>query len=364
MVKDMNNQLRVKGYVHNVKRLRKKGTESRAVVNFWLQVSANRKRRVVCYDHGKETLLKEYQKSREPIKLENFGNRRSESGSEEEIVLSKRSRIETVSNNDILFEYHDENLEEPEQRFTSLEMIASLGGDEIVSVKGCLKVCPESVQEIVMNKGTGSTVAMVDKCVITDGSGTVRLTLWGDMIQEVVNNGCYIVENVLVKKFEGASYLTTTKRTRISPTEEKFPSITKEYFDSLFEVGKISVEEISLAQDLKKWLSCSKCGKQLSDITSICMRIVKCVKCNAVQPASSCSVKACARIAVRDSEYKLIWLKAYTPILQKMLNQPAPDVTLQSSEEEIYEQLFDQRNITLEYDKSSLVIKGVYFEAV
>ena len=360
----MNNQLWLKGYVHNVRRIPKKGAECTPRVNFSLQVSENRKRRVVCYDHGKESLLKDYQKSREPIKLVNFGNRRSESGSEEEIVLSKRSRIESVSNNDIVFEYHDDNVEEREERFTSLEMIASLGGDEIVSVKGCLKVCPESVQEVVMKKGTGSTVAMVDKCVISDGSGTVRLTLWGDIIQEVANNGCYIVENVLVKKFEGSRYLTTTKRTRISPTEENFPSISEEYFDSLFEVGKIWVEKISFAQDLKKWLSCSECGKQLSDITSICMRIVKCVKCNTVQPASSCSVKACARIAVRDRNYKLIWLKAYTPILQKMLNQPAPDVTLQSSEEEIYEQLFDQRNITLEYNKSSLVIKGVDIEAV
>ena len=166
------------------------------------------------------------------LKLLNFGNRRSDSGSEEEIVLSKRSRIKTVSNNDILFEYHDDNLEERKDRFTSLEMIASLGGDEIVSWKGCLKVCPESVQEIVMKKGSGSSVAMVDKCVISDGSGTVCLTL-GGIFPRGRNNGCYIVENVLVKKLEGARYLTTTKRTRISHTEEKFPCISKEYFDNL-----------------------------------------------------------------------------------------------------------------------------------
>ena len=79
---------------------------------------------------------------------------------------------------------------------------------------------------------------------------------------------------------------------------------------------------------------------------------------------SSCSMKASARIAIRGSDHELIWLKAFTPVLEEMLNQPAPDVTLQSSEEEIYEQLFEQRNFIIKYDKSSMVIKNIYFESL
>lgn len=69
------------------------------------------------------------------------------------------------------------------------------------------------------------------------------------------------------------------------------------------------------------------------------------------------------RIAVRVLN-ELIWLKAFTRILEEMLSQPVPDVTLHSSEEEIYEQLFELPNFTLEYSKSSLVINSVYFESL
>ena len=104
--------------------------------------------------------------------------------------------------------------------------------------------------------------------------------------------------------------------------------------------------------------------KALSDVTSMPERIVKCDKCKTVQAVSSCSMKASAQIAVRGRDHELIWLKAFTSVLEEMLNQPAPDVTLQFSEEEINEQLFEQRNFTIEYDKSSVVIKNFFFQSL
>ena len=100
-------------------------------------------------------------------------------------------------------------------------------------------------------------------------------------------------------------------------TEERFLRINKQLFDSLFDVKRISVEKISFAQQLKKWLSCCECGKHLSDVTSMPERIVKCDKCKTIQPVSSCSMKASARITVRGSNHELIWLKAFTQFLKK-----------------------------------------------
>jgi len=296
------------------------------------------------------------------VKLLNFSKRRSgESVLEDDIILSKRSRIESVSNNDIVFEYDEGASQEAEQTYKTIGTIESLRESEMISVKGCLSLRADRVREVVMKNGT--VVTMLDRCAIRDDSGTIRLTLWGDIIQQVRNDSCYSFENVLVKFYDFERYLTTTHSTRVMLTEEKFPHISEELFDSLFDVGRISVEKISFAQQLKKWLSCCECGKHLSDVTSMLEKIVKCEKCKTVQPVSSCSMKASVRIAVRGSDYELIWLKAFTSVLEEMLNQPAPDVTLQSSEEEIYEQLFEQRNFIAEYDKSSMVIKNIYFES-
>ena len=321
-------------------------------------MSENCKRRIVCYDPSKEKLLKGYQESREPVKLVNFSKRKSgESVLEEDIVLSKRSRIESVSNNDIVFEYDEGTSQEAEVTNKTIRTIESLRESEMISAKGCLSLRADCIREVVIKNG--SVVTMLDWCAIRDESGTIRLTLWGDIIQQVTNHSCYSFENVLVKFYDFERYLTTTHSTRIMPTEEKFPRIHEQLFDSLFDVERISIEKITFAQQLKKWLSCCECGKHLSDVTSI----VKCDKCKTVQPVSSCSMKASARIAIRGSDHELIWLKAFTPVLEEMLNQPAPDVTLQSSESEIYEQLFEQRNFIIEYDKSSMVIKNIYFES-
>lgn len=359
----MNNQLRLKGYVHDVRRTSKGGTASSPFLNFSLQVSQSRKRRVVCYDAKKESLLRGYEKARDPIKLVNFSSTRSESGLDEDVVLSKRSRIELVNNNDITFEYDDHRCPETERRFTSVGTVQSLEAGEQISVKGCLTVRLECAQQVTMKRGS-SVVTMLDRCVVTDGSGTIRLTVWGELIQQIANDRCYIIENVVVKQYNSAKFLTTTHSTRITPTEEIFPSASKELFDGIFDVEKVVVEKISFANRFKKWLSCSECGREISEVTSLSIKIVKCVYCNTAQPVSSCTMKASARIAIRDSNHKLIWLKLLTAELQEMLNQPAPDVTLESSEEDIYEQLFDGRNFTVEYDKMSLVVKGIYFEAL
>ena len=358
----MNNQLRLKGYVHNVRRA-KSGTGSFRCFNFSLQVDENCKRQIVCYDPSKEKLLKGYQDSREPVKLVNFSKRKSgENVLEEDIILSKRSRIESVSNNDIVFEYDEGSSQEAERTYKTIATIESLRESEMISVKGCLSLRADCIREVVMKNG--SVVTMLDRCAIRDDNGTIRLTLWGDIIQQVTNHSCYSFENVLVKFYDFERYLTTTHSTRIMPTEEKFPRISEQLFDSLFDVETIPVEKISFAQQLKKWLSCCECGKHLSDVMSMPDKIVKCDRCKTVQPVSSCTMKASARIAIPGSDHKLIWLKAFTPILEEMLNRPAPDVTLQSSEEEIYEQLFEQRNFIIEYDKSSMVIKNIYFESL
>lgn len=206
-------------------------------------------------------------------------------------------------------------------------------------MKGCLSVRPEYVRNVV--KKDGSVVAMLKRCAVSDDSGTIGLTLWGNTIEQVVDNNCYVIEHVCVKKYDLAKCLSTTEHTVVSPAEEVFAAPSEEFLEDLFDVKSISVEKISFAQGLKRWLSCCTCRRQLVKVTGGPEMLVKCVTCNTVQQVSSCSTKACVQVAVEDDDHQLIWLKAFTPIVEEMLRQPAPDVTVQSCEDEIYEQLFD-----------------------
>lgn len=357
----MSNQLRLRGYVHNVTATSKSRGGSMSSFTFALQVDERRKRRCVCFDPSKQKVLKGYELSREPVKFVNVSGNSGGRLLEEEIVVTKRCRVEPA-NSDIAFEYDERREEEGHGRFTSIGSIKWVAEGEVISVKGCLSVRPEYVRNVV--KKDGSVVAMLNRCAVSDESGTIGLTLWGNTIEQVVDNNCYVIEHVRVKKYDLAKCLSTTEQTVVSPAEEVFVAPSEEILEDLFDVKSISVEKISFAQGLKRWLSCCTCRRQLVKVTGGPEMLVKCVKCNTVQQMSSCSTKACVRVAVADDDHQLIWLKAFTPIVEEMLRQPAPDVTVQSCEDEIYEQLFDLRNITLDYSKATGIIKGFYLDFV
>ena len=207
-------------------------------------------------------------------------------------------------------------------------------------------------------------VAMLNRRTVSDDSGTIGLTLWGNMIEQVLDNNCYVIKHVRVKKYDLAKCLTTTENTVISRVDEVFAAPSEEFLEDLFDVKSISVEKISFAQGLKRWLSCCTCHRQLLKVTGGPEMLAKCVTCNTVQLVFSCSTKASVRVAVEDDDHQLIWLKVFTPIVEEMLRQPAPDVLVQSCEDEIYEQLFDLRNITMDYSKATGIIKGFYLDFV
>ncbi|KAL9972683.1 hypothetical protein ACROYT_G019040 [Oculina patagonica] len=115
------------------------------IFNFSLQVDERRKQRCVCFDPSKQKVLKGYEESREAVKFVNFGGKYSGGNLEEQIVLTKRSRIEPANNNDIALEYDEVVGQEVEGRFTEIGSVKWLAEGEVISVKGQLSVCVECV---------------------------------------------------------------------------------------------------------------------------------------------------------------------------------------------------------------------------
>ncbi|XP_073237708.1 uncharacterized protein [Porites lutea] len=131
----------------------------------------------------------------------------------------------------------------------------------------------------------GYLYSMLERCSVSDNTGTCRLTLWGTPIQEVANHKSYSITDVRVKIFNSIKYLTST------PLQD------------------------------------------LTDVREI-----------TVQPLSSCHLKGSVRIQVQpDDNAEPIWLKVLTSTL-KMLEHISSDVTLQSPEEQVFAQLFLLKN--------------------
>lgn len=114
----MTNQLQLSGsgFVHNVSPTKKSKIRSFPYFTFSLQVSDNTIRRAVCYDNEKRPIFKAYEESRQPAILTNVTQKRSLlDPSQDDVIVSKRSRIQDASNTDIDFKYlenseiHDSN---------------------------------------------------------------------------------------------------------------------------------------------------------------------------------------------------------------------------------------------------------------
>ena len=204
------NQLRLKGYIHDVSVAKRSRVKSFPYFVFALQVDASLKRRAVCYDISKHKVLKTFQQSREPVAFHNVTLKPSvRVPSEDDIIVNKRSRV-NPANNDIQFEYAEPEAD-PSHQFTTVQDIIRLEETQLTCVKGILTLCPDSVQQILMKDGY--LVSMLECCTVSDDTGTCRLTLWGTAIQEVANHKSYSITDVRVKIFNSIKYLTSTPAT-------------------------------------------------------------------------------------------------------------------------------------------------------
>ena len=359
----MDKQLSLKGYVHNVSTVKHSRKGSTQYFNFSLQVNDTRKRKAVCYDPGKQKVLKVYEESSQPVQLLNVSEKPSIfDPSDQHLIVGQKSRIEPAKKTDVLFHYDNSIPKQQEATPITIEHIQNLDDNELVTVKGILTLSKDSVRDVI--KKDGFLASMLNRSTITDNTGTIPLTLWGDLIQQVNNHKSYSITHARIKRYDNAKYLTTTPSTTVTPIEENFTPPTKELFDSLFDTKTIFVDEIRLAETLKTWLSCTKCQSLLADeAPNMETNIIKCPNCSAVQPVSSCTTSASVRIAVRDTAYELIWLKAFTRVLQQILQLPPSQVNLHSSEEDVYRQLFNVKNFTVYYSNTSNIIKEIKFES-
>jgi len=170
------NQLHVKGYVHNVTQTMQSRSGSTNYFNFSVQVSDTRKRRAVCYDTTKQSLIAGFQDSRQPVSLLNITEKPSLfDPSEQHLILGKRSRIEPVNNEDITFHYDDTASLENQSILTTVEKVRLLDENQLATVKGILTLRIDSIRDVIMKNGF--LVPMLERCTITDNSGTIPVTL-------------------------------------------------------------------------------------------------------------------------------------------------------------------------------------------
>ena len=349
----------VEGYVHNVSPTMKSRRGSVPYFNFLLQTAKASYRRAVCYDEKLQKQLEDYQTSRTAAKLRNVGEKRSLVDAEAlDLVVTKRTGLQQASNAEIDFEY----LERAEDLPMTIVEIQKVEGGQLVIAEGRLTCSSDQIKEIVIN---GNSIACNESAILTDQTGSIPLTIWGELNKTLTSETSYKLAPLRVKSYD-IKRVSTTPYTRVLKLEKEFPPAEEE-FAGAADITEIRVPSVNFAEDFKRWFSCGRCSKALTDIATL--EVVTCDSCKASQRIAKCAQECNLRITVQDEDNTKHVLTALREVLNAMvaksndLKQEEEAISLENtSPEEIYKAFLLLPELIVKFRKSTAVITEVRFD--
>ena len=344
-----------RGFIHNLSPVKKSKSGKTNWFEFTLQTSPVKTKRVVGYNTSSHNELKELEHSKSPVVLIN--TKEDKSG---DVIFNQMSTARSASTSDVGFDY--DVLQQSAEASSSLSIcltitlgeVSSIRPNQKVIVVGALSLGDEPAKQVKMR---GKEVAMVkDDCILEDVTGSAPLHIWDTFINSVENGKSYRFENLVVKSFQGAMYLSTTFTTSVTMVEAVVESLVgPQMLES--KQRAVTVEEFKMVRKLDIFLACQSCSKKIEDV---CGDFVKCKYCDVRQRRLSCETCASAQVKVElpEDEAEGLWLTVFTEVLEQLL-KPSFEISLSSSDS-IEEALLRIKNVKFVYNIISNVITKVW----
>ena len=178
----MDNPTEISGFIHNVSPLKKSSKST--YFDLVVQTADDTNVRAICFSPKKHTDLQTRSKASSPVKLSNF--RIQQHGNSKTILMDNKLQIAETK---VSF---------PPKPIPQTNNIASLSGvhfQQLITIKA--KVTNMGATKTV---NTSNGVKRKADCYLTDPSGTIKLTLWEDFINDVQEGKTYTFHNVRVIK--------------------------------------------------------------------------------------------------------------------------------------------------------------------
>jgi DNA-directed RNA polymerase subunit RPC12/RpoP len=240
------------GYIHNVSPM-KKG------IFFECQLQTSTETvRAVCFSPKKRTAIVNYSENGTAVKVKKF--RYETKYNSQDIVIDEHTTVDECK--DITFEKKDL----PDTTKTiQIAHLKSLSVGQLVTVKGKV-ISTKPVKNI-------KPTLTMREVYIVDTTGSIKLILWQEYVDNVQVGGTYNFSNVRLKKdsYTQELYINTAKN------EESIITISTPFQDTL-----------AISQEGSNSNICIKCSKKLQDISMTTETTATCTHCNIHQKKSTC----------------------------------------------------------------------------
>jgi Zn finger protein HypA/HybF involved in hydrogenase expression len=201
----------------------------------------------------------------------------------------------------------------------------------------------------------GSTKYVQD-VVIADETGRIKLNLWEDMIDKVIEGKTYLFKNVSTRNFNNLPSLTTTMATSVQIVDD----IESTSDLVVMTNTKITHGQIQQVQCLQKF-KCGACKKSL-ELTEEDTKRVKCPYCHLKSNISTLQQTFTYRINLEDdSSHNLFRLVCFQSTMISFLKEQNKEELLQNLDQ-LEDFLLDISSVTCVHVEGTEVISSLKIE--
>ena len=144
---------------------------------FDLQTSPTKSIKSICFDNSKSPKIKQFYDSGSPVKIRNITFQDNDSQHYlAQLKVNTRSVITMADNSEVNFERIHTPSTTNKVPITKMSELQALKDDEIVTVQGLLTLSNHHPKD--QKCKSGHVRLMLDNSVLTDETGSVKVTLW------------------------------------------------------------------------------------------------------------------------------------------------------------------------------------------
>ena len=225
----------------------------------------------------------------------------------------------------------------------------------VISVVGEIRFITEETQKTFFRNGRNKTERMRE-AVISDGSRTVKLTVWGFLIDLIKDNTFLQLVNISSRNYNEEIVLTTTYSSSVVYLTE---SLEIEFDHSVFDDNQVHVQTESFKLccpsiggiKLESFFSCNVCKSKLivNSGTGLCT----CTTCKRDYLTSSVndSLKKLAKVDVITDELS-ITVTIYHEIMEDFFEKDPP-----KDENDLRVKLLNMKNVDFEINRKKHTVK-------
>lgn len=293
----------LEGYIHSVSPMKTANISKKKYFNYSLQKEDDTVRGV-CFSPQKYAELKTLEKTKSPVKLQNY-----KVSATNDIIIDQKSRLSPMDH--IPFVMSDVITAND---VTSISALINVMPEQIITLKA--QVTHVSPVKVMITQNHGPL--RKQEVLLRDPSGTIKLVLWEQYVDLLVPSQTYNLENLKVKVYNDQRYLNT-------PRDEEFQCNETDPFEQPLPEPQQVIDTPSITgtvvgvKDITNITACTSCGKKTTPYQSS-ETLGQCQGCNLIQILASCDIQWSLRLLIKASDGSKRIISVYNQQLLQLLN--------------------------------------------